>query len=158
MKAPDLQRSHTTEDRFPSIFPATEEKFSNINIYKNSPIPYKNSPFETRNNERKKYPNEQSIIPISYDKKDANSEFSDEKSEEIYKKQKRNEMINYISEPYYNTLDYKNFQKKNQKKPILEENQKRKEIPENGKERKKHRKRPIKIEIVKTEGNNNIRY
>ena len=108
-----------------------------------------------RNNGRKKYPNEQPIIPISNNKQDANSEFSDEKSEEIYKKQKRNEIINYISEPYYNTLEYKNFQKKNQKKPIFEENQKRKESPENGKERKKHKKRPIKIEITKTEGNNN---
>ena len=155
MKAPDLQRSHTTEERFPTFFPVAEEKSSNINIYKNSPLPYKNSPFENRDKERKKYPNEQEFIPISKDQLEANSEFSEEKSEEIYKRQKRNEIINYISEPYYNTLDNKKHQKKNKKKTNKEEiNQKRKESPENGKEKRKHKKRPIKIEITKTEGPN----
>ena len=135
MKKPDLQRSHTTEEMFPSNLQVAEEKFSNINIYKNSPIEYKNSPFEARNNERKKYPNEQIFSPNSNDNFDENSQFSEEKSEEIYKNKKRNEIINYISEPYYNNLDDKKKQKKIPKKLNLEEiDQKRKESPGNGKE------------------------
>ena len=159
MKKPDLQRSHTTEEMFPSNLQVAEEKFSNINIYKNSPIEYKNSPFEARNNERKKYPNEQIFSPNSNSNFDENSQFSEEKSEEIYKNKKRNEIINYISEPYYNNLDDKKKQKKIQKMINLEEiDQKRKESPGNGKDKKKRKKRPVKVEITKTEGNNYPRY
>ena len=110
MKTPDLQRANTTEEKSPSILPVAEEKFSNINIYKNTPMQIKNSPFESPSNDRKKYPNEQVFLPMVNDNY---SEFSEEKSEEIYKNQKRNEIINYISEPNYNTFDDKKFQKNN---------------------------------------------
>ena len=157
MKTPDLQRANTTEEKSPSILPVAEEKSSNINIYKNTPMQIKNSPFESPSNDRKKYPNEQVFLPMVNDNY---SEFSEEKSEEIYKNQKRNEIINYISEPNYNTFDDKKFQKNNiNKKKVEERNQKRKESPENTKMPKKHRKRPVKIEITKTEGpDNNLRY
>ena len=131
MKTPDLQRANTTEEKSPSILPVAEEKSSNINIYKNTPMQIKNSPFESPSNDRKKYPNEQVFLPMANDNY---SEFSEEKSEEIYKNQKRNEIINYISEPNYNTFDDKKFQKNNiNKKKVEERNQKRKESPENTK-------------------------
>ena len=161
MKTPCLQRAHTTEDKVPSILPVAEEKSDNKNIFINSPIQCKNSPFDSRNIDRKKYPNEQAFPPISNEQSEAYSEFSEEKSEEIYKNQKRNEIINYISEPYYNTVDQNRFQKKNIKRQKNKDeiNQKRKESPENGKMVKKHKKRPVRVEITKTEGpSNNLRY
>ena len=154
MKTPDLQRAHTTEERFPFDLPIPEEKYSNINILKNTPASYKGSPFELRTNDGQKSPNEQMFLPLSKDQLDGESEFSEEKSEEIMKKQRQNEIINYISESSYNTIDDKKF-KKNKQDPKLEElNQKRKESPENGKERKNHKKRQVKVEIAKKDVNN----
>ena len=40
-----------------------------------------------------------------------------EKSEQINKKQNREERINYISEPYYNTYNERKPKNKNQRKP-----------------------------------------
>ena len=57
MKTPDLQRSNTTEEKFPYELQIPEEKYSNINIYKNSPATYKGSPFQSRTNDEKS-PNE----------------------------------------------------------------------------------------------------
>ena len=153
MKVPDLQRSHTIEEKSPSMLPVAEEKDSKINIYKNTPIKYNGSPFESRKNDRKKYPNEDAFISLSKDKFYSNSEISSEKSEEIYKKQKRNEIINYISEPYYSTISEKRYQNKNVKRSrnIEENNQKRKESPQNTKALKKHKKRKINVEIDKLE-------
>ena len=150
MKTPDLQRSNTTEEKFPYELQIPEEKYSNINIYKNSPATYKGSPFQSRTNDEKS-PNEQMFIPFSKDQLDNQSEFSEEKSEEINKRKRQNEIINYISESSYNTIDDKKFKKKNK---IEELNQKRKESPENGKEKKKHKKRQVKVEIAKKEVTN----
>ena len=160
MKTPSLQKSNTKEENFPSKMPVAEEKSSNINIYKNSPIQYKNSPFESSSNEGKKYPNEQKFLPIS-NEQISNSDFSEEKSEQLYNQQKRNKIINYISEPYYNTFNDQKLQKKiqNKQKKFNEIDQKRKESPENGKPPKKHKKQQVKVEIAKIEKQNNeIRY
>ena len=154
MKTPDLQRAHTTEERFPFDLPIPEEKYSNINILKNTPASYKGSPFELRTNDGQKSPNEQMFLPLSKDQLDGESEFSEEKSEEIMKKQRQNEIINYISESSYNTIDDKKFKKNKQDPKIEELNQKRKESPENGKERKNHKKRQVKVEIAKKDVNN----
>ena len=160
MKVPDLQRSHTIEEKPPSILPVAEEKNSKINIYKNTPIKYKGSPFESRKNDRKKYPNEDKFIPFSKDKFNSNSELSSEKSEEIYTKQRKNEIINYISEPYYNTINENRYQNRSVKRTrnIEENNQKRKESPQNTKALKKQKKRKINVEIDKLEEpDNNFR-
>ena len=53
MKTPELQRSHTTEERGPSILQVAEEKTTKINIYNNHPMKYNGSPFESRTNDRK---------------------------------------------------------------------------------------------------------
>jgi len=150
MKVPDLQRAHTIEEKAPSMLPVAEEKYSKINIYKNTPIKYNGSPFESRKNDRKKYPNEDAFISLSKDKFNSNSELSSEKSEEIYK---RNEIINYISEPYYSTISEKRYQNKIVKRSrnIEENNQKRKESPQNTKSLKRHKKRKINVEIDKLE-------
>ena len=73
---------------------------------------YNGSPFESRTNDRKKYPNEDAFIPLSKDQSESNSEISSKRSEHVYKKQKRDERINYISEPYYNTYNEKKPQNK----------------------------------------------
>ena len=146
MKTPDLQRSHTTEERGPSMLQVAEEKTDKINIYKNHPMRYNGSPFESRTNDRKKYPNEDAYIPLSKDQSDTNSEMPSEKSEQIYKNQNRNERINYISEPYYNTYNERKPQNKNQRRQrnFDENSKKSKESPENtkgGKNRKKRQSR-----------------
>ena len=153
MKLPDFQRPRTTENRVPSVLAIPEEKSSIINIFNNQPLKCRNSPFESRQNDRKKYPYEDNIIPFSNNQKDTNSELSNENSEELYKQQRRNEIINYISEPFYNTLDSKKIQNKNDKrqKNMEERNQKSIESSENPKNKKKHKKRVIKVEIDKVE-------
>ena len=153
MKTPDLQRAHTTEERTPSILQVAEEKTSKINIYNNHPIRYNGSPFESRSNDRKKYPNEDAYIPLSKDQSDTNSEMPSEKSEKIYKKQSRDERINYISEPYYNTYNDRNPQNKIIKKQrnFDENSKKSKESPENAKGGKHHKKRQINVQIDKLE-------
>ena len=153
MKLPDFQRPRTTENRVPSVLAIPEEKSSIINIFNNQPLKCRNSPFESRQNDRKKYPYEDNIIPFSNNQKDTNSELSNENSEELYKQQRRNEIINYISEPFYNTLDSKKIQNKNDKrqKNMEERNQKSIESSENPKNKKKHKKREIKVEIDKVE-------
>ena len=153
MKLPDFQRPRTTENRVPSVLPIPEEKSSIINIFNNQPLKCRNSPFESRQNDRKKYPYEDNIIPFSNNQKDTNSELSNENSEELYKQQRRNEIINYISEPFYNTLDSKKIQNKNDKrqKNMEERNQKSIESSEYPKNKKKHKKREIKVEIDKVE-------
>ena len=153
MKLPDFQRPRTTENRVPSVLAIPEEKSSIINIFNNQPLKCRNSPFESRQNDRKKYPYEDNIIPFSNNQKDTNSELSNENSEELCKQQRRNEIINYISEPFYNTLDSKKIQNKNDKrqKNMEERNQKSIESSENPKNKKKHKKRVIKVEIDKVE-------
>ena len=153
MKLPDFQRPRTTENRVPSVLAIPEEKSSIINIFNNQPLKCRNSPFESRQNDRKKYPYEDNIIPFSNNQKDTNSELSNENSEELFKQQRRNEIINYISEPFYNTLDSKKIQNKNDKrqKNMEERNQKSIESSENPKNKKKHKKREIKVEIDKVE-------
>jgi hypothetical protein len=153
MKLPDFQRPRTTENRVPSVLAIPEEKSSIINIFNNQPLKCRNSPFESRQNDRKKYPYEDNIIPFSNNQKDTNSELSNENSEELYKQQRRNEIINYISEPFYNTLDSKKIQNKNDKrqKNMEERNQKSIESSETPKNKKKHKKRVIKVEIDKVE-------
>ena len=153
MKTPDLQRSHTTEERGPSMLQVAEEKTDKINIYKNHPMRYNGSPFESRTNDRKKYPNEDAYIPLSKDQSDTNSEMPSEKSEQIYKNQNRNERINYISEPYYNTYNERKPQNKNQRRQrnFDENSKKSKESPENTKGGKNRKKRQINVQIDKLE-------
>ncbi len=153
MKTPELQRSHTTEERGPSILQVAEEKTTKINIYNNHPMKYNGSPFESRTNDRKKYPNEDAFIPLSKDQSESNSEISSKRSEHVYKKQKRDERINYISEPYYNTYNEKKPQNKNQKRQrnIEENNKKSKESPENSRGGKHRKKRQINVQIDKLE-------
>ena len=164
MKKQALQKAYTMEERIPSVLPVAEEKNSVINIYNNEPIIYKDSPFESRNNSRKKYPNEQAFIPFDKDQMDSNSEYSIEKSEENYKNKKRNELINYVSEPYSDNDNINNEQRiqnkmYNRKKNIEENYRKKKESPENNSEEKKLRAKKMKVEINKLEGlNNNYRY
>ena len=160
MKTPELQRSHTTEERGPSILQVAEEKTTKINIYNNHPMKYNGSPFESRTNDRKKYPNEDAFIPLSKDQSESNSEISSKRSDHIYKKQKRDERINYISEPYYNTYNEKKPQNKNQKRQrnIEENNKKSKESPENSRGGKHRKKRQINVQIDKLEEpSNNFR-
>ena len=160
MKNPELQRSHTTEERGPSILQVAEEKTTKINIYNNHPMKYNGSPFESRTNDRKKYPNEDAFIPLSKDQSESNSEISSKRSEHVYKKQKRDERINYISEPYYNTYNEKKPQNKNQKRQrnIEENNKKSKESPENSRGGKHRKKRQINVQIDKLEEpSNNFR-
>ena len=160
MKTPELQRSHTTEERGPSILQVAEEKTTKINIYNNHPMKYNGSPFESRTNDRKKYPNEDAFIPLSKDQSESNSEISSKRSEHVYKKQKRDERINYISEPYYNTYNEKKPQNKNQKRQrnIEENNKKSKESPENSRGGKHRKKRQINVQIDKLEEpSNNFR-
>ena len=160
MKTPELQRSHTTEERGPSILQVAEEKTTKINIYNNHPMKYNGSPFESRTNDRKKYPNEDAFIPLSKDQSESNSEISSKRSEHVYKKQKRDERINYISEPYYNTYNEKRPQNKNQKRQrnIEENNKKSKESPENSRGGKHRKKRQINVQIDKLEEpSNNFR-
>ena len=153
MKTPDLQRSHTTEERGPSMLQVAEEKTDKINIYKNHPMRYNGSPFESRTNDRKKYPNEDAYIPLSKDQSDTNSEMPSEKSEQIYKNQNRNERINYISEPYYNAYNERKPQNKNQRRQrnFDENSKKSKESPENTKGGKNRKKRQINVQIDKLE-------
>ena len=153
MKTPELQRSHTTEERGPSILQVAEEKTTKINIYNNHPMKYNGSPFESRTNDRKKYPNEDAFIPLSKDQSESNSEISSKRSDHVYKKQKRDERINYISEPYYNTYNEKKPQNKNQKRQrnIEENNKKSKESPENSRGGKHRKKRQINVQIDKLE-------
>ena len=160
MKTPELQRSHTTEERGPSILQVAEEKTTKINIYNNHPMKYNGSPFESRTNDRKKYPNEDAFIPLSKDQSESNSEISSKRSDHVYKKQKRDERINYISEPYYNTYNEKKPQNKNQKRQrnIEENNKKSKESPENSRGGKHRKKRQINVQIDKLEEpSNNFR-
>ena len=160
MKTPELQRSHTTEERGPSILQVAEEKTTKINIYNNHPMKYNGSPFESRTNDRKKYPNEDAFIPLSKDQSESNSEISSKRSNHVYKKQKRDERINYISEPYYNTYNEKKPQNKNQKRQrnIEENNKKSKESPENSRGGKHRKKRQINVQIDKLEEpSNNFR-
>ena len=160
MKTPELQRSHTTEERGPSILQVAEEKTTKINIYNNHPMKYNGSPFESRTNDRKKYPNEDAFIPLSKDQSESNSEISCKRSDHVYKKQKRDERINYISEPYYNTYNEKKPQNKNQKRQrnIEENNKKSKESPENSRGGKHRKKRQINVQIDKLEEpSNNFR-
>ena len=160
MKNPELQRSHTTEERGPSILQVAEEKTTKINIYNNHPMKYNGSPFESRTNDRKKYPNEDAFIPLSKDQSESNSEISSKRSDHVYKKQKRDERINYISEPYYNTYNEKKPQNKNQKRQrnIEENNKKSKESPENSRGGKHRKKRQINVQIDKLEEpSNNFR-
>ena len=160
MKTPELQRSHTTEERGPSILQVAEEKTTKINIYNNHPMKYNGSPFESRTNDRKKYPNEDAFIPLSKDQSESNSEISSKRSDHVYKKQKRDERINYISEPYYNTYNEKKPQNKYQKRQrnIEENNKKSKDSPENSRGGKHRKKRQINVQIDKLEEpSNNFR-
>ena len=159
MKNQAFQNNYPQEEKYPSILPVAEEKNSNINIYNNQPIICKDSPFGSLQGSTIKYPNEKD--PSIKDQSDANSKFSDENSEENYKKLKRNELINYVSEPYYeNNREYRVQHKVQKRKNNFDENnRKKKESPENSNEDKRQKTKKINVQINKNEGlNNNYRY
>ena len=139
MKNQAFQNNYPQEEKYPSILPVAEEKNSNINIYNNKPIICKDSPFGSLQGSTIKYPNEKD--PSIKDQSDANSKFSDENSEENYKKLKRNELINYVSEPYYeNNREYRVQHKVQKRKNNFDENnRKKKESPENSNEDKRQK-------------------
>ena len=105
----DKNKIDNINDRLPSMLPLDEEKYSNIKILDQKPILYKDSPFESRRDLRKNIDIEEGSSFNKNNRKDSNFEMSEEKSEDINKKQKLNEMINYISEPIYNAN--KNYKK-----------------------------------------------
>ena len=89
--------SNNNNEYFPSILPSTEEKFSNIKIIDQKPIQYQESPFESRKNQRKNINIKQKI------KNDTNSEFSEDRSENLNKNKKRSAAPNYVKKIYYTT-------------------------------------------------------
>ena len=99
-KSNTYQTGKNINDHLPSMFPVADEKYSNIKIYDNQPMIYKDSPFESRNIDRRKVVNKDGTLIKQQNQNDANSEFSEEHSENFDKSRKMNEIINYISEPY----------------------------------------------------------
>ena len=95
-------------DHLPSMLLVDEEKYSNLKILDQKPIQYKDSPFESRRALRKNVDIEEGSSFNKNNKNDANFEMLKEK-EDTSNKKKLNEMVNYLSEPIYNTN--KNYKK-----------------------------------------------
>ena len=93
----------------PTLMPVAEEKYSNLKIYDQKPIYYKDSPFESRKESRKNLVNEDGSLVKNNIVNDANSEFSEERSEGANKYRKNNPMMNYTNDPLYNVE--KNYKK-----------------------------------------------
>ena len=109
MNANYANKTNKSNEDFPSILPDDEEKYSNIKILDQKPIQYKDSPFESRSASRKNVDIDKGSSFKQKNQNDTNSEFSEDMSEKVNKNRKLNEMINYISEPIYNTN--KNYKK-----------------------------------------------
>ena len=101
------QMKKNEDKHLPSMFPDSNEKNSNIKIYGNQPIVYKDSPFYSRKDKRRELVKKDGPLNNKRNKIEKNSKFSEDHSENLNKNKKMNEIINYISEPYYN----KNYKK-----------------------------------------------
>ena len=94
----EYPNENLNSEAFLANLPVPEEKITNLKILEQKPIQIKDSPFEARKGERKNYEvggsfNQNNQIEV-------NKELSEELSEDA-KFKKRNEMINYISQPFY---------------------------------------------------------
>ena len=99
-KSQKIENNNDLNEPFVSNLSVADEKNSNIKIYDHKPIIYKISPFDCRKDNRRNLVNEDSFS-IHKNNQNENSEYS-EHSEKLITNEKMKEMINYISEPYYN--------------------------------------------------------
>ena len=117
-KSNNKQMEKNINVHLPSMFPESDEKNSNIKIYSNQPIVYKDSPFYSRKDKRRELVKKDGPLNNKRNKIDENSEFSEDHSENLNKNKKMNEIINYISEPYYNK-DYKKLKTQQNVQPKI---------------------------------------
>ena len=100
IKSQRIENNNGLNDPFDPKLSIADEKNSNIKIYDHKPIIYKRSPFEGRKDNRRNVVNEDGSL-MHKNNQNENSEYS-EHNGKLIKNEKMNELINYISEPYYN--------------------------------------------------------
>ena len=101
MNPNNQQKDNLIDDPLSSVLSIAEEKYSNLKILDQKPIPIRDSPFESRKDPRRNISNENQPLfkTQSLSQKDGSSEYSEENSENQNKNRRMNEMINYISGP-----------------------------------------------------------
>ena len=100
IKSQRIENNNGLNEPFVPNLSVADEKNSNIKIYDHKPIIYKSSPFDGRKDNRRNIVNEDGSL-MNKNNKNENSEYS-QNSEKLKKNEKMKEIINYISEPYYN--------------------------------------------------------
>ena len=103
------QNQNFINENFSPMLPVADEKYSNIKILDQKVNSYKNSPFSSQKSPRKQKVKEDGSLFKNQNQNEGNSEYSEERSEDVNKKKRMNEMINYISEPINNVN--KNYKK-----------------------------------------------